>query len=187
MKSIIAVWGLLCLFFSSVYSQEQDYVNRGRDDRSKSQTSDDDRFFDANKFYGGGNIGLSFGGAFVFEISPQVYYSLHKRFHVGAGATYIYYQERFSSFKTNVTGGRIMANAFIFPFLFVHAEYEGLNGEWVFGRRSKITSVLAGFGFRQTFTKNSGFDIMLLWNFSDPLNYPYGNPLFRAGFIFPLN
>ncbi|MBA3706651.1 MAG: hypothetical protein H0W84_12350 [Bacteroidetes bacterium] len=143
-----------------------------------------ERFWD--KVFVGGNIGLQFGTVTFAEISPLVGYRFTDKISAGIGATYQYYhyKDKFYDFETNVYGGRVFGRYFFTDFLFAHAEYEYLNLEafdFFPRRRVDVGSVLAGVGYIQRFSKNSGIVAMILYNFTESAYTPYTNPIIRIG------
>lgn len=148
-----------------------------------------------DRIFTGGGIGLSFNqDVDFFSISPLIGYRISQR--AAAGASLIY---RHTTYK--VVDPRVSTDDFGFsPFirfqvygpLFLHAEYEYLNNEYILfnGERTReaFTSFMAGGGFFQPLGRNAGLFAVALYNFSyrNPTSpsdyYPYTSPwVLRAG------
>ncbi|MBL7855348.1 MAG: hypothetical protein JNL17_13180 [Cyclobacteriaceae bacterium] len=148
-----------------------------------------------DRIFTGGGIGLSFNqDVDFFSISPMIGYRISQR--AAAGASLIY---RHTTYK--YVDPRVSTDDFGFsPFvrfqvygpLFLHAEYEYLNNEYILfnGERTReaFTSFMAGGGFFQPLGRNAGLFAVALYNFSyrNPTSpsdyYPYTSPwVLRAG------
>ena len=142
--------------------------------------------FSLNKFYTGGNFGLSFGTVTAIDISPIIGYKITKDFSAGVGVIYMYYSDAQYHFSTNAYGGRLFARHLIIENLFAHVEYELINRD-AFDLndhliRVNVTGVLVGGGYTQRIAGNSFFNIMALWNLNDNPYSLYPNPIIRMGF-----
>lgn len=144
--------------------------------------------------FAGGTLSLTFGNTTFFDISPHFGYYITDKLSVAGGFTYAYYSEKISAnsrYEENIYGLRAFARYDLFSQIFVHAEMEGLNiknqptfGIAPKGARQWLYSPLAGIGYRQSFGELSGAYILLLWNFDETIDYPYGNPILRFGVEF---
>lgn len=132
----------------------------------------------------GGNFGLQFGTITLVDLSPLIGYKITPKFSAALGVTYTYLKDnRYNpAYSTNIYGARVIGRYFILENLFAHAEYEALNGEWIYNKRFTIYNVLAGGGYRQSITDHLFFDALLLWNFNKSIYSPYQNPIIRIGF-----
>lgn len=143
-------------------------------------------FWDWSKVYFGGGLGGGFTSfEAAFNISPIMGYRFTERFSAGIGLTYNYYENRLykPTYKVNIYGGSIFAQQIITNFLFAHAEYEALNGPWVYptNRRFFIHNVWVGGGLRQTAGSNAAMMITVLWNLNQSIySYPL-SPQIRIG------
>ncbi|MBK7910954.1 MAG: hypothetical protein KA193_12825 [Bacteroidia bacterium] len=152
--------------------------------------SEGDRFID--RVFFGGNFGLQFGTQTIIEIAPIVGYRLTDRLAAGVGGKYIYYRYRSAPFEysTNMYGGSVFARYNILENLFAYTEYEILNLDAPDPlnpyrlRRTNVTSVFVGGGYRQMLGNNSSLNLMLLYNLNESTNSPYQNPIIRIGFGF---
>jgi hypothetical protein len=140
-----------------------------------------------DKMYIGGNVGLQFGQDTYAEFSPLVGYKFTDKISGGIGAVYQYYHLRntYYDLETNVYGGRLFGRYMFTDYLFGHAEYEYLNLEaFDFKRRRvDVSSLLAGAGFIQHISENSGIVALVLYNFTESTYTPYSSPIiFRIGF-----
>ena len=163
----------------SLWSQS-DSINRprGRDD-----------FNLMDKLVWGGNIGLQFGSQSLVDISPIAGYKVTDRFVPGIGFTYRYMSWRIPGYqpvRANFYGGSVWARFYIIPQIFLHAEYEALNGEWSPynrpGYRYFLTTPFVGGGYSQGNGRLASY-IMLLYIVNYGYDSPYGSPLvLRVGF-----
>ena len=174
LNSILAI----LLSFLSVNLQGQDSTMIRKPPPKKTPT---DRVFI------GGNVGLQIGPSTYAEFSPLVGYKITEEFHLGAGIVYQYYHFKTRSYdlETNVYGGRAFGRYFFTDYLFGHAEYEYLNLERFDYKRRRVdvSSLLAGGGYIQRITANSGITAMVLYNFTPSVYTPYASPvIFRIGF-----
>jgi hypothetical protein len=149
-----------------------------------------ERFRD--RLFFGGNFGLQFGTQTIIEVAPIVGYRLTDRLAAGVGGKYIYYRFRSAPFEysTNMYGGSVFARYNILENLFAYTEYEILNldapdplNPYAL-RRTNVTSVFVGGGYRQLLGTRSSLNLMLLYNLNESTNSPYQNPILRIGFGF---
>lgn len=137
----------------------------------------------------GGNVGLQFGSQTLIQIAPLIGYKVTEKLMAGVTGNYIYYKVTQPDYSTSIYGGGIFARYFVIENLYLHTEYEVLNLEVpnIYGagyRRTNVTSVLIGGGYRQWISDRAGLDLMLLWNINQSRYSPYQNPIIRLGFIF---
>ncbi len=139
----------------------------------------------------GGSLSLMLGSITFLDFSPHYGYYLTDRLSIAGGLTGAYYGERYQNytFKTYIYGGRAFARYDVFKQFFVHAEIEALNIEnnsflTPTINRKWLYSPLMGIGYKQKFSELSGGYLLLLWNFDESMEYPYGNPIIRFGFDF---
>lgn len=141
----------------------------------------------------GGNLGLSFGNITNISVSPLVGYKVTDKFIPGVGFTYNYLKFNYPGYSEesiNIYGGSIWARYYVLDNIFLHGEYEALNGEWdpYFrpGYRYYLNSLLVGGGYRESFGNLSSY-ILVLYNVTYNEDSPYPSPLIiRAGFGFGL-
>lgn len=160
-----------------------------QDRRNRNPEKQEKRLFDdyRNRIFFGGNIGAQFGTYTFFEISPLVGYRITDHFSAGIGITYNYLKIRLgkADYKTDIYGGRVFARYFVWENLFLHGEYEVLNGQWdYYKERFNIESILAGGGYRQMISDRAAMTLLVLWNFNQNNYSPYSNPIIRGGFTF---
>jgi hypothetical protein len=135
----------------------------------------------------GGSIGLNIGTITLIEASPMLGYRFNDYLAAGLGFTYQYYRD--NSYKpaisTDIYGGRVFARVYPIEKAFLHVEYEVLSLKTdVFDylnmypntTRFTFTSLFGGGGYREPISDKSYAYIMLLYNFNDSMNSPYGNP-----------
>lgn len=142
--------------------------------------------FNLNRFYTGGNFGLSFGTVTAIDISPIIGYKITDKFSAGVGAIYMYYSDTRYKYSTNVYGGRVFSRYLIIENLFAHLEYELINRDALdFNDRPirvNVPGLLVGGGYTQRIAGNSYFNIMALWNLNENQYSLYPNPIIRMGF-----
>ncbi len=145
-------------------------------------------------FFGGG-FGLSFSSNYdFFSVSPIIGYRLSPKVATGLSITYRYTKYKYvtPSISTNDYGLSPFIRYQFYGPLFLHAEYEYLNYEYITytgeSNRKSFTSVMAGGGFFQPVGRRAGLYLSLLYNFSyrNPTSpndyYPYSSPfVVRAG------
>lgn len=149
-----------------------------------------------DRVFTGGGVGMSFSQSYDFiSLSPIIGYRATQKLAVGTSIIFRYTSYKYVTPKVNTTDYGL--SPFIrFNFygpLFLHAEYEYLNTQYIDynGSRARkdFTSLMAGGGFFQPMGRHTGFFVLALYNFSyrNPANpydyYPYSSPLvLRAGF-----
>jgi len=150
--------------------------------------------FTDRMFFGGG-LGLSFSSTYdFFSVSPIIGYRLSQKVATGLSLIYRYNNYKYvtPSISTNDYGVSPFIRYQFYGPLFLHAEYEYLNNEYITYSgepiRKAFTSFMAGGGFFQPVGRKAGIYISALYNFSykNPTSvydyYPYSSPLvLRAG------
>jgi len=150
--------------------------------------------FTDRMFFGGG-LGLSFSSSYdYFSVSPIIGYRLSQKVATGLSIIYRYNNYKYvtPSISTNDYGVSPFIRYQFYGPLFLHAEYEYLNNEYITytgeAVRKSFTSFMAGGGFFQPVGRHAGIYISALYNFSyrNPTSpydyYPYSSPLvLRAG------
>jgi len=140
-------------------------------------------------FFGGG-FGLSFSRSYdYFSVSPIIGYKLNQRVATGLSLIYRHttYKYITPSISTNDYGVSPFIRYQFYGPLFLHAEYELLNNQYVTytgeSVRKNFRSFMAGGGFFQPAGRHAGFYASALYNFSyrtptSPFDYyPYSSPL----------
>jgi len=145
----------------------------------------------SDRIWFGGNIGLSFGTVDYVEIAPLIGYSVTDKLSIGGSLVYRYRKDgRFQpSVSTTDYGGSLFGRYSVTPPVFVQAEYEYLNYEFVrpdlSTGRDNFGSVLVGPGFSQSAGARTSFFVLALYNLtydSNDLRSPYTDPwIFRVG------
>lgn len=143
-----------------------------------------------DRIFTGGGMGLSFSQNFDFiSVSPLIGYRLSQK--AAAGTSIIFRYTNYKYVTPNVSTTDYGLSPFLrYQFygpLFLHAEYEYLNTQYIDFNGEKVrkdfSSFMAGGGFFQPIGRHSGFFMMALYNFSyrSPSNpydyYPYSSPL----------
>lgn len=156
----------------------------------------------------GGNFWFNFGNVRSVDISPMVGYILKPRLTVGTYLFYNYYENRFYNFSTDLYGVRPYAQLTLVKninealniqsptqtaiIMQGESEFLSLNKNLfasspIFApeaNRIWVNSILIGGGIRQSNGGKAGLYFLVMWNISNNLYYPYGNPVLRFGFNF---
>ncbi|MEW6468441.1 MAG: hypothetical protein AB1458_05920 [Bacteroidota bacterium] len=141
--------------------------------------------FSWDKVYTGGDIGGGFtGSSFLLNISPLIGYEITPRYSAGLGLTYIYYSDKSSTptYRTSIYGASLFNRFNVLEFVFLHAEYQWLNGEFDYFRpgRTWINNIWVGGGIKQGMGSSYAF-LMVLWNLNETYySYPR-SPWIRGG------
>lgn len=147
-----------------------------------------------DRIFTGGGFGLSFSSTYDFiSVSPIIGYRLSPKLAAGTSIIFRYTNYKYVTPSVNTTDYGIspfLRFQFYGP-LFLHAEYEYLNTQYINANSEKVrqdfSSFMAGGGFFQPVGRKAALFITALYNFSyrTPLPnqyYPYNSPLvLRAG------
>ncbi len=144
-----------------------------------------------DRFFTGGNIGLQVGNPTMIDGSPLIGFKLTKNAAVGVGASYLYFKYHDvvynANYISNTYGGRAFVEYTVWRDVYLHGEYEVLNGDWGYQiGRYNMTSILIGAGYRQLISGRTYFNLAMLWNFNNTYDSPYTNPIIRCGIIIGL-
>jgi hypothetical protein len=164
------------------------YAQWGEEEMAEKPSIKDRMFF-------GGGFGMSFSSDYdFFSISPIIGYRLSPKVATGLSITYRYTNYKYvtPNVSTNDYGVSPFIRYQFYGPLFLHAEYEYLNYEYITytgeSVRESFSSFMAGGGFFQPVGRRAGIYISVLYNFSyrNPTSpydyYPYSSPLVvRAG------
>lgn len=145
-----------------------------------------------DRFFFGGGVGLAFGDVDYVEVSPLVGFRVTPRLDAGLSLMYRWRSDdRYEpNLDTSDYGGTLFGRFRIVPNVFLEADFESVNWEYVRSDlstdRETTTSFLAGGGYYQPLGGRAGLSVSVLYNFSydedDPFE-PYGSPyVFRVGF-----
>jgi hypothetical protein len=140
------------------------------------------------RVFTGGGLGASFGSYYDYiSVSPLIGYRLTERLATGISVQYrdTNYNLYTPEVSTNDWGVSPFLRFQVFGPIFLHAEYEYLNYQYVYAGekfRQGFNSFMAGAGFFQPLGRRAGFYAVALYNFSykDPTPNtfsPYTNPL----------
>ena len=148
-----------------------------------------------DRIFTGGGFGKGFSSQYDYiSVSPIIGYKLSPR--LASGVSLIYRYTNYKYVTPNISANDFGISPFlrfqVYGPLFLHAEYEYLNNEYVtYGGQSvrqNFSSFMAGGGFFQPIGRRAGFFAVALYNFSyrNPTSpndyYPYSSPLvIRAG------
>ena len=160
------------------------------------------------RFFFGGNFGLSFGNTTSIVVSPLAGFRVTPRLSSGLGIRYEYFKSNYPGsvpYDTHIFGGSIFSRYMFIQNisealglggfnagLFLHGEYEMLSLESRYfdmanpdsDGRFGLHSVLVGGGIYQPIGARAGFLITVLWNLNESYNSIYSNPVIRFGFNF---
>ena len=193
----IIVFGLCLLGASAVAAQEgeseapQTYKEQYEQQQKKVKQAVEYPWFV------GGAVGFAFGSETSYaEFSPIFGYRISQKFQLGASLTFRYRKDkRFDpDLSTTNFGGSIVGRYFVLDPIFLQAEVERLNWEYVVRTEdgletvdSTYTGLYAGFGFVQQAGKRSAMYMSFLWDFTYRKDEPSPNThpwLIRIGFGF---
>lgn len=145
----------------------------------------------------GGAVGFAFGSETSYaEFSPVFGYRFSPLFQLGGSLTFRYRKDkRFDpDLSTTDVGGSIVGRFFVFDPVFLQAEVERLNWEYIARTEdgyttvdSTYTGLYAGFGFVQQATERASMYMSFMWDFTYEENEPSPNTrpwLIRIGFGF---
>ena len=146
--------------------------------------------FDWDRLVLGGNFGAQFGDVTYAEISPTLGYLITENWLGGVGAKYIFYENKLFRpiINTNIYGGGLFTQYYFLENFIAHLEYELINLDDFNDRekRTNISSLFVGGGYRSMIGNNSFASILLLYNLNDDINSPYTNPIIRVNIGFGL-
>ncbi|MBL7869988.1 MAG: hypothetical protein JNM78_00145 [Cyclobacteriaceae bacterium] len=148
-----------------------------------------------DRIFTGGGFGLSFSSNYdFFSLSPIIGYRVTQRLATGVNIIYRHTTYKFVTPKisTNDWGLSPFVRYQVHGPIFLHAEYEYLNNQYVTyssqSVRKSFNSIMAGGGIFQPIGRRAGFFAIALYNFSyrNPTSaadyYPYSSPIvLRAG------
>lgn len=136
-----------------------------------------------SRVFWGGGLGFGFGDVDWVEVSPLVGYRVHPKIDLGLALTYRWRSDDRFDLDTNDYGGTLFGRYRAWRNLFLEADWEYLNWEYVrfdlSTERTNTSSFLAGGGYYQPLGGRASMAVSALYNFSyddnDPLE-PYGEP-----------
>ncbi len=141
------------------------------------------------RIFTGGGFGASFGSYYDYvSVSPLIGYRITQKLAGGVQVQYRYtnYKQYSPKISTNDFGVSPFLRFSLFGPIFLHAEYEYLNYQYVGAGGEKFrqgfNSFMAGGGFFQPLGRRAGFYALALYNFSyregTATTYsPYNSPL----------
>lgn len=138
----------------------------------------------------GGGLDLAIGDIVSVGVTPIIAFEATKSTWVGGAFTYRYFENRLTNptYSTHTYGAAPFVRQHVFEYLFVHAEYEFLNGQWQFNRENEwVSNFMIGPGYRAFVGDRSFFSVYLLWVVSeDPVYQIYNQPILRMNFAIGL-
>jgi hypothetical protein len=137
----------------------------------------------SERLFWGGGVGLSFGDVDYVEVSPLVGFRVSPKVDLGASLTYRWRSDDRYDTDTTDYGGTLFGRFRAWQNLFLEADWEYLNWEYVTidfsTERTSTSSFLAGGGYYLPLGGRASMAVSALYNFSyddnDPLE-PYGDP-----------
>lgn len=143
-----------------------------------------------DRVFFGGNLGLQFGSYTLVNLAPVVGLKITKQWSAGTRISYTYYRvnDGFSIFDDHLYGASLFSRYFIYRDVFLHAEYEQINGDWYGnGERFNSESLMVGGGYLMRIGDKAGFQLSILFNILDGAAFsPYVNPIIQGGFVYGL-
>jgi hypothetical protein len=144
-------------------------------------------FWTWDKVTFGGNLAPYFSSNLTFiNVAPTIGYRFTKRYEAGLGPVYIYYNDHYYHFSTNIYGATLYNKFYLFDFLFLYGEYNPLNGPFdpFINGRTWTHDVWVGGGLNQSVGGKGGAYIMALFNINES-PYPFfRSPRISVGFAF---
>jgi hypothetical protein len=157
----------------------------------------------SDRFFYGGNLGLSFGTYTYIAINPVAGYRLTNRLSAGLGFNYIYMSSRqqHARYEYSLYGGSVFSSLTIiknlnniFPFaseysaLLLYGEYNimnvekyyrdmGINGKWQ-------ENPMLGFAVQTQYGRKSYLVVKVLYNFNESITSLYFNPVIKVSLHF---
>lgn len=172
-KLIIA----LLLTGKLAYSQDDEYVKQDKKD-----TPPKKEFWSKDRIVYGGDMGLLFGSITFINLSPTIGYKVTNRYIPGVGINYLYYRDNRMNFETSIYGGSIFNRFYVMKFLFLHAEYQILNGKFdYYLDRFNIHNVWVGAGISRSILGAASLNLLVLFNLNETeYSFP-ASPWIRGG------
>ena len=163
-----------CCLLSVGYCRSQDFSTP-----ATPPATDKKPFWDWERVYTGGGIGVQFGTVTFVNVAPDIGYKITERYSAGIGLRYMYFKT--PAYKLDIYGASVFNRFVVTDFFFLHGEYEVLNGPWNANypdHRFNLNNVWVGGGLRQG-SDNVYLNLMVLWNLND--NIYLDNPQIRMG------
>jgi hypothetical protein len=158
------------------------------------------------RFFFGGDLGLSFGTNTYINLAPIVGYRITNRLSAGLGPIYIFEKYKYYDLQTSTYGGKALLSFAVIRNVYeyvnigigsilLHAENELINLQkveydptfnkiYALNERLWIDNLLAGIGLNFPFSDRAGINIYALWDVTQNDYSPYSNPVIRLGFYF---
>ena len=139
-------------------------------------------------FFGGG-VGLSFGDVDYVELAPLFGFRVNPKVDLGVALTFRWRDDNRYDASTTDYGSSLFGRFRVYQNLFLEADWEYLNWEYVdfdlSTQRETTSSFLAGAGYYLPVGGRASMAVSALYNFSyddnDPFE-PYGDPwVIRVG------
>ena len=196
---------LLLIGITKSYSQlDTTIYNDGKEKIVDSENEDIE-----NRFFFGGDFGISAGTYTYIELSPLVGYKITKKWAAGTGIVYQYFSiddnRNNYHFSTSIYGAKFFSqynliqnlNDFL-PFeisglgtVMAYTEYQPLSLERKYFKpningfetgRYWINSFYLGFGLKFPIGQFSSLNALILWNLGDRTIFEPQNPILRMSF-----
>lgn len=192
-KNLFLVIMMLMAMIFSIPS----YAQFGQPDSKKN--TNNDSFKSQKRLYIGGGLGFGISSySTSLMVAPMVGYRLSPSFDIGGRFTYAYnrYEDPYTNTKYSFNdfglGAFVRYYLFFFNDLFLHAEYEAINYEYIDSQggvyldpdkqRRWMSGLYFGGGYRQWIGQTAFIDIAVLWNVINDIYVTTNNPIFRIGF-----
>ncbi len=188
MKKIAAFTFIFLVFIASLSAQEDSLRPKQNPYHKGPKKPVTDRF------YFGGNLGLTFGTYTSISIWPMVGYKITPKLSAGLqpGFDYIKYKYQGFTDESSSYGIKIFSRYRVIPQFYFHAEYDYINFELydyntqneLISYRENVPFLFLGGGLSQQLGENSWMYVQILFDVLQDKNSPYssGEPFYSLGF-----
>ncbi len=188
MKKLVCLTLMFLVFMASLSAQEDSLVPKQNPYHKGPKKPITD------KFYFGGNLGLTFGTYTSISIWPMVGYKITPKLSAGLqpGFDYVKYNYGGNTEESSNYGIKIFSRYRIIPQFYFHAEYDYINYEiytWsnqndYLKSRENVPFLFLGGGLSQQLGENSWMYVQILFDVIQDGNSPYaaGEPFYSIGF-----
>lgn len=191
---------LLCLALCGYIVSQAQYRYYPQPQYMEREDTVSHKGFDKQKLFIGGNLGLTFGDVTYINLSPDAGYRFSKLFAAGIQINSMYESVRYydpggaltEKDRYGMVGAGIFGRVYPLQQFFIQLQpemnfifgnstfYDGTSSSGKY--REKVPSMLGGIGYSQSAGGTSAFTIMILYDFLQKPDSPYGKkPIFRVG------
>jgi hypothetical protein len=146
---------------------------------------------EANRFYYGGYLNLTFGSYTAIGIEPLVAYKINPKLSVGTIVTYEYVSDKTNpgyNYSASNYGASLFGRYRVIPQLYFHTEFSEMYYESYktggYSTRYWVPFLFVGGGYSQQISQNTWFNTQILFDVIQNENSPYKNwvPFYSIGF-----